>query len=412
MAKGGGLMKVLAINCGSSTLKFQVIQLTAEDIPASHSQWLIDGSINRIGQEGTIKVTVNGGGEQNEEVAVKDYPEAMDLVLDQLETLGYLGPEGVEAMGHRVVQGADRFTKPVIIDDSVIQAIDELSELAPLHNKPSLEAIRSAWDSLGPDVPMVATFDTLFHLSLPDRASQYPIPPELVEKHRIKRFGAHGLAHRYMTERYAVVTATPLEKVNLITLQLGSGCSATAVQKGCSVDTSMGLTPLEGLMMGTRTGDIDPSLPSYLARCEKANIAEVEDWLNKRSGLLGVSGSSQDVRDLLEAEERGDRRAALALDMFCYRVRKYIGAYLAALGGAEAVVVGGGIGENSPEIRKRICGGLEWLGLTLDPDVNHSRTGSEGRISSDEARIHAYVLPVNEAVIIARDTVACLSQQI
>jgi acetate kinase len=405
-------VNVLVINCGSSTLKFQIIQVMGDATPGIHSKWLVDGSVNRIGQEGTIEITVNEGDEQSEEVAVKDYLEAMGLVLDRLEDLGYLGPNGVAAVGHRVVQGAERFTRPVIIDDSVIQAIDELSELAPLHNQPSLEAIRSAWDRLGPDVPMVATFDTLFHLTLPDRASRYPIPPELAEKHRIKRFGAHGLAHRYMTEQYAAITAKPLNETRLITLQLGSGCSATAVQEGRSVDTSMGLTPLEGLMMGTRTGDIDPSLPGYLARCENVNIEEVEDWLNKRSGLLGVSGSSQDVRDLLEAEEQGDTRAALALDMFCYRVRKYVGAYLAALGRAEAVVFGGGIGENSPSIRERICAGLEWLGLALDPALNYSRLGSEGRISTDTARIHAYVIPVNEAVIIARDTVTCLTQQI
>jgi acetate kinase len=236
-------MKVLAVNCGSSTLKFQVIQLTPEDPPASPGKRLVDGSVNRIGQEGTFKVTANEGDEQNEEVAVKDYLDAMRLVLDKLDSLGYLGPDGVEAVGHRVVQGAERFTRPVIIDDSVIQGIDELSQLAPLHNKPSLEAIRSAWDRLGTSTPMVATFDTLFHLTLPDRASRYPIPLELAEKHHIKRFGAHGLAHRYMTERYAAVTSTPVEEVRLITLQLGSGCSATAVQRGRSIDTSMGLTP-------------------------------------------------------------------------------------------------------------------------------------------------------------------------
>jgi acetate kinase len=404
-------MKVLVINCGSSTLKFQVIEVMGDGTPDNHSKRLIDGSINRIGQEGTIKVVVDGGGEQSEEVTVKGYLEAMSLVLDKLDYLGYLGTDGVEAVGHRVVQGAERFTRPVIIDEGVIQAIDELSELAPLHNQPSLEAIRAAWDMLGSGVPMVATFDTLFHLTLPDRASRYPISQELVEKHRIKRYGAHGLAHRYMAERYAAITTTPLEEVNLITLQLGSGCSATAVQGGRSIDTSMGLTPLEGLMMGTRTGDVDPSLAGYLARREKVEAEEVEGWLNKKSGLLGVSGSSQDVRDLLEAEAQGDRQAALALDMFCYRVRKYIGAYLAALGGAEAVVFGGGIGENSPSIRERICAGLEWFGLALDPELNRSRAGSEGRISADTARAQAYIVPVNEAVIIARDTVACLNQQ-
>jgi acetate kinase len=405
-------MKVLVVNCGSSTLKFQVIEVLGDGAPASRSKQLLDGSVNRIGHEGVIETAVNGKDEQRERVAVRDYPEAMGLVLEKLDSLGYLGTDGVEAVGHRVVQGAERFARPVVIDDGVIKAIDELSELAPLHNQPSLEAIRSARERLGPDVPMVATFDTLFHLTLPDRASRYPIPPELAEKHGIKRFGAHGLAHRYMTEQYAAITATPLAEVNLVTLQLGSGCSAAAVRGGRSVDTSMGLTPLEGLMMGTRTGDIDPSLPGYLARCEKVDIEEVEGWLNKRSGLLGVSGRSQDVRDLLEAEAQGDARAALALDMFCYRVRKYIGAYLAALGGAEAVVFGGGIGENSPVIRERIGAGLEWFGLALDPALNCSRAGSEGRISADTARIQAYVVTVNEAIIIARDTAACLNQQI
>jgi acetate kinase len=254
----------------------------------------------------------------------------------------------------------------------------------------------------------VATFDTAFHRTLPERASRYAIPLELADKHRIRRYGFHGLAHRYMTERYAAITATPLEQVKLVTLQLGNGCSATAIEGGRSVDTSMGFTPLEGLIMGTRSGDVDPSLAGILARREGVDIEEAEAWLNTRSGLLGVSGRSSDMRELLEAEANGDDRAALAVDMFCYRARKYVGAYLAALDGADAVVFGGGIGENAPPVRARICAGMEWCGLTLDEGRNARTVGCEGRISTDDSRVHAYVIQVNEAAVIARDTVRCL----
>ena len=387
-------MRVLVINCGSSTLKFQVVEVATEKGSFRPGARLVDGNIERIGHAGSIQVVVKDSGEElSETVETGNHSDAMKLVLEKLDFLGFLGAEGVQAIGHRVVQGGERFTQPTLIDAGAIEAIDNLAELAPLHNGPSVEAIRAAWEKLGPDTPIVATFDTLFHRSLPPRASLYPIPLDLAEKHQIKRYGAHGLAHRYMAEQYAAITSTPIEETNLITLQLGSGCSATAVQGGRSIDTSMGLTPLEGLMMGTRTGDVDPSLVGYLARREGVETEVVEDWFNKRSGLLGVSGISQDVRDLLEAEEQGNTGAALAIDMFCYRVRKYIGAYLAALGGAHAVVFGGGIGENSPAIRERICAGMEWLGLTLDPRLNGVTVGMEGRISTDDAKIHAYVIP-------------------
>lgn len=404
-------MRVLVINCGSSTLKFQVVEVSEKNGSYRTSASLVDGIVERIGHAGTIKLAVSGGGEQSEDVETSDHAEAMHHVLEKLDSLGYLGQGGVESVGHRVVQGGHLFDRPTLINAEVISEIDALSELAPLHNGPSVEAIRSAWDSLGTATPMVATFDTLFHCSLPPRASLYPIPPELAEKHHIRRYGAHGLAHRYMAERYAEITATSLDSTKLITLQLGSGCSAAAIQSGRSIDTSMGLTPLEGLMMGTRTGDVDPSLAGYLAHREGVAVEVVEDWLNKRSGLLGVSGISQDVRDLLEAEQNGNDRAALALDMFCYRVRKYIGAYLAALGGADAVVFGGGIGENSPVIRERVCSGMEWAGLVLDSKLNDIPPGTEGRISADDAGIYTYVVPVDEAVVIARDTAECVSRE-
>ncbi len=274
-----------------------------------------------------------------------------------------------------MVHGGPHFFEPTLIDDRVLMAIEEISNLALLHNHPSIESIRAARGVLGEKIPMVAVFDTAFHSDMPERASHYPIPLELTEKHHAWRYGFHGIAHRYMVERYGVMTSMPLERTRLVTLQLGSGCSATAVQGGRSIDTSMGLTPLEGLMMGTRSGDVDPHLPGFLAQREGISLAEAEILLNTMSGLLGVSGLSQDMRELLEAERKGDERAILAVEMFCYRVKKQIGAYLSALGGADAIIFGGGIGENCPQVRKRICAGMDWCGLVLDEERNDRAIG-------------------------------------
>jgi acetate kinase len=394
-------MKILVINCGSSTLKFQLIETDGDT-----TRRLAGGVVDRIGGRANIDFAPADGEPHRETEAVGDHDQATRRVLAWLDSVGLLG--GLDGVGHRVVHGGDRFLEPTLIDDEVVAAIEALTDLAPLHNAPSLRAIRAARAVLGPGVPMVATFDTAFHRTLPERASRYAIPPDLADRHRVRRYGFHGLAHRYMTERYAAITATPLERVKLVTLQLGNGCSATAVEGGRSVDTSMGFTPLEGLMMGTRSGDVDPSLAGYLARREGVDIDEAEAWLNTRSGLLGVSGRSSDMRELLDAEAGGDERAALAVDMFCYRVRKYVGAYLAGLGGANAVIFGGGIGENAPLVRARICAGMGWCGLTLDEERNARTVGSEGRTSTDDSRVHAYVIPVDEAAIIARDTVRCL----
>ncbi len=401
-------MKILAINCGSSTLKFQLIETEGVATTPGREPPLAHGIIDGIGGQGTIEFTTKDGQRIKEAVAGMDHGEATRRVLGWLASLGLTEPDGLGAVGHRVVHGGERFVEPTLIDDDVIEALEAISGLAPLHNKPSLNAIRAARAELGPAVPMVAIFDTAFHSTLPELANRYAIPPELAEKHHIRRYGFHGIAHRYMAERYAAITSTPIEQTRLVTLQLGNGCSATAVEGGRSVDTSMGLTPLEGLMMGTRCGDVDPSLPGFLARYEGLDLEEVEAWLNMRSGLLGVSGSSRDMRKLLELEQRGDARAALAVEMFCYRVRKYVGAYLAVLGGADAVVFGGGIGENAPLVRARICNCMAWCGLTLNQDRNAAAIGSEKRISTDDAKVHAYVIPVEEAVIIAQDTVRCL----
>jgi acetate kinase len=404
-------MNVLALNCGSSTLKFDLLEIDPEAAALVPGRRLAGGLVERIGGRATVQFAAEAGGALREAVSLPGHGEAVARVLERLQGVGLRGREGIDAVGHRVVHGGERFVEPTIIDDQVVAVLEALAGLAPLHGAPALSAIRAARTALGPDVPMVATFDTAFHSTMPEQAWRYPIPLELAEKHGIRRYGFHGLAHRYMAERYAEITATPLGQVNLVTLQLGNGCSATAIRGGRSVDTSMGLTPLEGLMMGTRSGDVDPSLAGHLARREGLNSEEAEGWLNTRSGLLGVSGRSRDMREILKAEAAGDASAALAVEMFCYRVRKYVGAYLAVLGGADAIVFGGGIGENAPTVRARVCAGLEWCGLTLDPARNGEAIGSETRISAEGSALHAYVLPVAEAPLIARDTVRCLNGQ-
>jgi acetate kinase len=400
-------MRVLVINCGSATFKFACIDTTADHTTTQPEQPYARGVVERIGRQATVKFTA-GTDVYDDTATIADHAAAIQCILDWLGAHGHLGPDGVEAVGHRVVHGGDRFVAPVRLDDEVIAALDALSDLAPLHNAPALSAIRATREELGASVPMVATFDTAFHHTLPARASQYAIPQDLARRYHIRRYGFHGIAHRYMSERYAALTSTPINRLRLITLQLGSGCSAAAIEAGRSVDTSMGLTPLEGLMMGTRCGDVDPTLPGFLARHQGIAPAEVEQCLNTRSGLLGVSGRSSDMRELLTAADQRDAQAALAIDMFCYRVRKCIGAYIAVLNGADAVIFGGGIGENTPEVRQRICAGMDWCGLTLDTARNAATVGSEARISTDNAGIQAYVIPVNEAVIIARDTAECL----
>jgi acetate kinase len=392
-------LRVLAVNCGSSTLKFKLVEVRGD------GRELAAGLVERIGAEDASLSFRAEDGVSVRRTSAPDHETAIRAVLDRLAAAELAGPE---AIGHRVVHGGDHFAGPVLIDGGVMSVIEDLSELAPLHNGPSLAAIRASRKAVGPSVPMVAAFDTAFHRTMPERASLYPIPLELAEKHSIRRYGFHGTAHRCMVERYADLTATPVEDTRLVTLQLGNGCSATAVAGGRSVDTSMGFTPLEGLMMGTRSGSVDPSLVGFLARRESVDALEIEGWLNRRSGLLGVSGTSRDVRELLEAEERGDERAALALEMFCDRVRKHIGAYLAVLGGADAVVFGGGIGENAPRIRERICAGMGWCGLVLDAERNARAVGLEARVSTEDSKVHAYVIPVDEETRIAEDTARCL----
>ncbi len=282
-------------------------------------------------------------------------------------------------------------------------------QLAPLHNAPALQAIQGAAAILGAEVPAVATFDTLFHQQMPPRAALYALPRELMQRHGIRRYGFHGLAHRSVVQRYASVAQRPIAGTRLVTLQLGGGCSIAAVDGGRSIDTSMGFTPLEGLMMATRSGDVDPSLPAFLVEHAGMRAHDVARLLNSGAGLLGVSGRSGDIRQLLDAEEKGDAESALAVEMFCYRIRKAIGGYLAALGGADAVIFAGGIGEHQPNVRRRICAGLEFCGLHVDPARNAAAVGGMASIGSNDSPIQTWVIPSDEESIIIQDTVMALS---
>src|SRR5690348_5889430 len=316
----------------------------------------------------------------------------------------------IHEVGHRVVHGGERFSESVLITDQVQKGIEDCSELAPLHNPDNIKGILAARELFGEKVPQVAVFDTAFHQSLPESSYLYAIPYELYERHQIRRYGFHGTSHRYISGRYSELRGLTAEQTNIISLHLGNGCSATAIREGRSIDTSMGMTPLEGLVMGTRSGDIDAALVTFIAEKEGISAHQVDTLLNERSGLLGLSGVTHDMRELLRhANVQGKRRARLAIEIFCYRARKYIGAYLAAMGGADAVVFTGGIGENSAEVRALICEGLGWMGLELDADRNMAQTdGHEGLISRDGSRLAAYVIPTDEELLIARDTVRCL----
>jgi acetate kinase len=311
----------------------------------------------------------------------------------------------IEAVGHRVVHGGERFSRSVRVDDQVRRELEDLIDLAPLHNPHNLRGIAAARSVVGPGVPQVAVFDTAFHHSLPETAYVYAIPYQLYRRYGVRRYGFHGTSHRYIAYRYRQLTGRTPDNTRIVTLHLGNGASACAIVEGKSIDTSMGFTPLEGLVMGTRSGDLDPAIIDFVSSKEGLNPNEIDSLLNKQSGLLGISGLTSDMRELLAEEaENGDRRARLAIDIFCYRAKKYIGAYLAAMNGADAVILSGGIGENSPEVRRRICAGLEWMGIELDEAKNKSLVGGEGRIDAAKSRVELWVIPTDEELLIARDT--------
>lgn len=391
-------MRILVLNSGSSSLKFRVMDVRSNDPVSAPS--VLSGSVGGIGSHATVKL--DGASTESSPLPIRNYAEAVGWILDQTDATT------IQAVGHRVVHGGMRFTQPVLITDSVLAELEQLNELAPLHNPPSLAVMRAAQDRLGKSVPMAAVFDTAFHADMPATGSSYAISTDLVARYQVRRFGFHGIAHSAMLHAYARSAGRPTEHVTIITLQLGNGCSITAVRNGRSIDTSMGMTPLEGLVMGTRSGDIDPSVVTYLARRAGVEAETVEQWLNERSGLLGVSGLSHDIRELLDAAQEGYSLAGLAIELFCYRARKYIGAYLAALNGAEALVFGGGIGEHAPTIRARICAGMQWCGIQVDEALNQRATGPQPDqvigISAAPAGIPVYVIGVDEETAIAHET--------
>lgn len=408
-------MNILVLNCGSSSLKFQIIETDLELIENNSDVMKAKGVIERIGSQALITLQANGRPTVKQAAPLRDHRAALDFVLRWIispdaQIPGIQSLSDIHAVGHRVVHGAEKFSKSVVIDQSVIDGIEDCIELAPLHNPANLKGIYAARELLGTGVPQVAVFDTSFHSTMPETSYLYAIPYQLYRRHKIRRYGFHGTSHRYVAYRYRQLVGKKREETNIITLHLGNGCSACAIRGGDSVDTSMGLTPLEGLVMGTRSGDLDPSIIEFLAHKEGMSLPEIDALLNKQSGLLGISGLTNDMRELLDEErEHQDRRAKLAIDLFCLRVKKYIGAYLAELGGTDAIVFTGGIGENSPTIRQRICNGLEWFGIELDEVLNQQATDRrEMEISRSGSRIRTFVIPTNEELLIARDTVRCV----
>jgi len=398
-------MKILVINCGSSSLKYQFIDMKDESV-------LAKGLVERIGIEGSVLKHEKIGMEKQTITAdMPNHEVALKLVMDALinDKHGVIKDfKEIDAVGHRVVHGGEDFANSVLIDDKVMKSIEDCIDLAPLHNPPNIIGIK-ACQKLLPGVKMVAVFDTAFHQTMPDYAYMYAIPYEYYEKYKIRRYGFHGTSHRFVSKRASELMGKKIDQCNIITCHLGNGASLAAIKNGKTIDTSMGFTPLEGLIMGTRSGDIDPAVIPFLSEKEKMSIKEIDTLLNKKSGVLGVSGVSSDFRDIEGEAEKGNDRARLALDMFHTRVKKYIGAYMAELEGVDAIVFTAGLGENSAESREEICKGLESLGIEIDVDANKVR-GKEQLISKKDSKIKIYVIPTNEELVIARDTLEIVSK--
>lgn len=399
-------MNVLVINAGSSSLKFQLINV-------EHQFVLAKGICERVGAPDSF---MKHGIDENETVLdayMADHDVAMAHVLESLVSGPSKVIEGldqIDAIGHRIVQGGKYFDSSVLIDEDVISKIDELAELAPLHNKAALMGIYACQKQM-PGKPMVAVFDTSYFQTMPPKAYMYPLPYELYEKYSIRKYGAHGTSHRYIAQRAAELMDEPLNDLKLITCHLGNGCSMSAIDHGIAVDTSMGLTPLDGLMMGTRSGAIDPAIVTFIMDHEGLDPQEANDLLNKKSGLLGISGISNDLRAVREASEAGHERAQLAYEMYSHSVKKYIGQYMAVMGGVDAIVLSAGVGENCDKMRRMIFAGLQPLGIVLDREKNRER-GGEREISTDDSQVQIFVIPTNEEYMIARDTFDIVHEKI
>jgi acetate kinase len=393
-------MLILVINCGSSSVKYQLIQTDT-------GVALARGNVERIGMSGAvISISRHDGYNAKFGVEILDHTQAIEQILTYLQhpQHGVIKDKSeVEAVGHRVVHGGEKFTDSVLIDDEVLAKIRQCIELAPLHNPHNLRGINAAMSSL-PGLPQIAVFDTAFHSTLAKKAFLYPLPLVLYRKYEIRRYGFHGTSHYYVARRAAELSGGDKSKLKIITAHLGNGCSITAVDGGKSVDTSMGLTPLEGLVMGTRCGDIDPSIILHIMNREELTLNEANTLLNKHSGLQGLSGISSDVRDLIEESKKGNEQASIALDVYCYRLKKYIGAYAAAMGGLDIIVFTAGVGENSPLIRTKTCEGLEFMGVEIDEQANAAAVRKETLISKKGCKVKVYAIPTNEELVIAKDT--------
>ena len=392
-------MKVLVVNCGSSSLKYQVLDMTNESL-------LAKGLVERIGMDGSVITHEKIGMDKvKTEVPMNDHKDAIKQVLDAIQSPEYgviASMDEIGAVGHRVVHAGEKFADSVIIDDAVIAALEECVELAPLHNTPNLYGI-AACKELMPNTPMVGVFDTAFHQTMPPEAYLYAIPYEYYEKHGIRRYGFHGTSHKYVAQRAASMLNVNINDLKLITCHLGNGASVSAIKHGRCIDTSMGFTPLEGLVMGTRCGDIDPAIVTYIRQKENLPQGVTNEILNKKSGVLGISGVSSDFRDLEDAVAEGNERAALALKVFARKVRFYIGAYIAEMNGVDAIVFTAGVGENDVNMRELICTDLGNLGIKLDI-INNKVRGKETIVSTEDSKVKLLLIPTNEELMIARDT--------
>lgn len=398
-------MKVLIINTGSSSLKYQLINTDDEKV-------LAKGICERIGlAQGIHSYSNHDNKSFVNELNIRDHSYAFNIVIDALISPEYgvvKNIDEIEAIGHRIVHGGEKFSKPVLIDDEVVKTIEECVDLAPLHNPAGLLGIRVCKE-IFKDTPMIAVFDTAFHQTIPDFAYMYAIPYEMYEKYGVRKYGFHGTNHKFVAKRAAEISGKPLDKIKIVSCHLGSGASICAIDKGLSVDTSMGFTPLAGLAMGTRSGTIDPSIISYIMEKKRMTVEEVNDYLNKQSGLLGVSGVSSDFRDLLVAKDQGNKRALLALQIFAYRVKKYICEYVGIMGGIDALVFTAGVGENNAYIRELITENLDIFGIKLDKRKNNKAKG-ETDISRDKSNVNIFIIPANEELEIARQCKSLLGR--
>ena len=397
-------MNILVINCGSSSLKFQLINAESEEV-------LAKGLCERIGIDGRLTYQPAGGEKEISEKAMPTHTEAIQFVIDALtnEKTGVVKSlSEIGAVGHRIVHGGEKFASSVVITEEVKKAVEECNDLAPLHNPANLIGVE-ACEKLMPGTPMVAVFDTAFHQTMPEKAYMYGLPYEYYEKYKVRRYGFHGTSHSYVSKKAAEVMGKAYDEVKTIVCHLGNGASVSAVLNGKSVDTSMGLTPLEGLVMGTRSGDIDPAIMEFIAQKENLDIEGIMNVLNKKSGVFGLSGEiSSDFRDLTGAMAEGDKKAKIALEVFAYRVAKYIGAYAAAMNGVDDIVFTAGIGENVSYVREQVCSYLGYLGVELDPDANEKFRGEQGEITKPGCKVRVFVIPTNEELAIARETLALL----